>query len=57
VLIKADFASEYGLHLHALPSSALSWWDFRDYLQGLLAADTRMARCFVTRAEEEVPGE
>lgn len=57
MLIKADFASEYGLHLHALPSSALSWWDFRDYLQGLLAADTRMARCFVTRAEEEVPGE
>ena len=59
VLIKADFASEYGIHLHALPSSALTWWDFLDYLQGLMAANTRLARHFAPTQEptEEAPNE
>jgi len=53
VLIKADFASEYGIHLHALPSAALSWWDFLDYLQGLMFANTRLARHFAPSNETE----
>jgi hypothetical protein len=53
VLIKADFASEYGIHLHALPSSALSWWDFLDYLNGLMFANTRLARHFAPRDEPD----
>jgi hypothetical protein len=48
--VVADFASEYGIRLHA--RTPLAWAEFRDLLTGLLQTDSRLWRHF-TRDDEE----
>jgi hypothetical protein len=44
-LIVADFWSEYGIRLHR-EFDDLRWVEFRDAVNGLLSADTRLGRYF-----------
>ena len=51
-LIVADFASEYGIRLHAETNESLTWLVFFTYLTGLMVADTRLSRHFAKEPEE-----
>ena len=52
-LIMADFASEYGIRLHAETDLSLTWLAFFTYLTGLMVADTRLSRHFAKEPEPE----
>lgn len=55
-LIVADFTSEYRIRLDVTSNDDLTWVVFRVHLQGLMYADTRLARHFAPEPEDvEVP--
>ena len=52
-LLVADFASEYGIRV---ATAGLSWREFRSYLTGLLACDSRLRRHFAPEDYEPEKG-
>jgi hypothetical protein len=54
-LIVADFTSEYGIDLRARRHT-MPWRDFAIWAQGLMTADTRIARHFRRQPAGEVAG-